>query len=255
MRQNPLRLYADTAKEFQQSGQAQAFRDWLSRNRSDLSAAAQQALVRHLARAIDAFGAEAINAALDDLPTFERRLRMTVDVEPGIPSYATKHWKRAVRHFYAAAHGLNDREVQQLLALPRQTLAKARRMGAEPIPVQQSHAPQQQTNRREAESGAGSNVPTPPTIAQLVKATRTTWRTLVRAGDTQPETPDQLIEAQLSCLSTQAKVQLLTEEEVLAETVPVSADESVRPVDLMDRALAQVLHRRLGATDRATVSE
>ena len=260
MRQNPLRLHADTAQTFEHNGEGQAFRNWLACHRPDLAPETQQALVRHLARAISAFGPTAINAALFDLTTFELRLRITAAVDPNVPDYATRHWRRAIRHFVAAAYGMTGREARRVLDGPRSTLAQARRAGVSPLPVRPGQVADQHGDEdHEAipegweDAHAGATGSTQPTIDQLVDATRSTWATLARAGDVQPEMPDQLVTAQLACLSTKAKVRLVTEADVLDEPVGSHGRDVVLLTDLVDEALKRVLRQRLAlAADGST---
>lgn len=261
MRQNPLRLHADTAQTFEQNGEGQAFRNWLTCHRPDLAPETQQALRRHLARAIAAFGAAEINAALFDLTTFELRLRLTAAVDPSVPHYATRHWRAAIRNFVAAAYGMTGREARRVLERPRSTLAQARRAGVEPLPVQPGPVTDQHDGRQRDRTPAGgedardgTTASTQPTIAQLVDATRSTWATLARAGDVQPEIPDQLVTAQLACLSNEAKTRLVAEADVLDEPVRMDGCDVVRLTELVDAALKRVLRRRLALAPDGSAS-
>lgn len=259
MRQEPLRLHAGNAEVFEQNGEARAFRDWLQCHRPELTPETQQALVRHLARAISAFGPATINTALFDLTAFERRLRLTVAVEPTVPAYAARHWKRAIRHFVAAAYGMTGREATRVLDRPRQTLTQARRADAQPFELQRRQQVADDETREtdprihgDGRSVTGPAARTQPSIDQLVEAARNTWAALERVGDPQPVTANQLIAAQLSCLSMPAKTALLVEAGLAEEPVPVDGPNSIQLADLVDDALTRVLQRRLALTPRET---
>lgn len=261
MRQNPLRVHAETAQAFEQDGEAEAFRSWLTHHRSDLAAETRRAIVRHVGRMIASFGTTEVNSALFDLTTFERRLRLTVEREPDLPAYLARHWRRAIRHLVAAAYGMTTREATQLLERPRPTLSQARQANVEPIPLKQRQQSRSHHRPSAASSAdtrdrdrAGIGTTNGPTLAQLVHATQTTWATLARVGDVEPEIPDQLIEAQLSCLSTQAKIRLLNDANLLGEPVRLDGVTSPRLVDVVDAKLMDVLRRRLALTTRPRAS-
>lgn len=247
-------LHAHNSREFEQTGEREGLEQSIARLCPDMSAEARRRVSRQIARGLDIFGREAINLGIQDLVTFESRLKHTPVQAMGYPASLRQTLQNAVRYLHVAARDGSSADLRQVLNIKRRR--RNLYVAAEPLPMTPAQAgasaPKASTTDAKADPAASreqnkkkyadtpeTGMPAAPTLADVDGVIDRLAALQAKIGTWDAQTQREVITMLVETFSDRAVLQLLA-------AVPGGFRQPVsEPADVPERPCVSAVARRV----------
>ncbi len=247
-------LHGNDSREFEQTGERHGLEQSIARVSPNLTAEARRRVSRQIGRGIDIFGREAINLGIQDLVTFESRLKNTPVQAAGYPASLRQTLQNAVRYLHVAARDGSQADLRRVLYIKRRR--RNMHVDAEPLPMTSARAgapapeapltrakvdlaASREQNKKKQASTPETGIPTAPTLADVdgVIDRLAALQAKIAAWDAQTER--EVIKMLVETFSDTAVLQLLA-------AVPGGYRQAVsEPADVPERPSVSAVARRV----------